>query len=309
MDYGELITRSFEVFWRRRYLWLLGALGGGEAAGNGFGSFGNAGNSFGNPGSNSPPSELSSWLNDALPLLMVLGALLLIFFVVYFIVSSLATGGLVRAAAEHEAERPFGLSEAWAAGRRTFWAIFGLRLLILLFALLAITVVGGLILLGVIAAVNNQIASAVLAFVFAGSALLGLVAIAIAGGIIVTLAVRSIVLEDRSVFSALGRGLSLLSHVLGRTLLVWVISVALAFVVEIVSTLGLVILAIPLAAVAAIVYAAAGLSAALTMVAVLIVVYVIGAVFLGGAMGSYLSIYWTLAFRRLQPAVASATTA
>jgi len=44
---------------------------------------------------------------------------------------------------------------------------------------------------------------------------------------------------------------------------------------------------------------AAGLGGALTIGAVLLALYLVGVVAVGGAVGSFMTTYWTLAFRRL----------
>src|SRR5947209_6278765 len=145
MRYGEVVERSLLVFWRHRYLWLLGALGGGESVAGGFGNFGAAGQGPGGGSDNGAgglPDQFSAqfgqWFGGSLPLLGALLALLGLFLVAYFLLSCLATGATVRAAAEHDAERPFGLGLAWQAGRQSFLPILGLRLLGLLIALPAV---------------------------------------------------------------------------------------------------------------------------------------------------------------------------
>lgn len=310
MQYGDLISRSLQIFWRHKYLWLLGALGGSEAAGGGFGPLGNAGSGAGNgTGQTGPPSELSQWFVDALPLLIVLGVLLVLFLIGYFLISCVTTGALVRGAAEHDAERPFALSAAWQAGVRTFWPILGLRVLVFLLALVAVGVLAGVFVVGIVSAVNDQIAGAVVAFVLGATALLVFIVLAIAASIVLTLTIRSIVLEQRSVFAALGRGLRLLSERLGRTLLVWLLSIVLGIVVGLIGALALLVLALPFAAVALAVYAAAGLAGMLTAAAVLIFLFILISILVGGAIGSYISIYWTLAFRRLELDAAPARAA
>src|SRR6266550_8455485 len=133
MRYGEVVERSLLVFWRHRYLWLLGALGGGESVGGGFGNFGVAGQGPGgtsDTGTGSLPDQLSTqfgqWFLADLPLLGALLGLLALFLVAYFFLSCVSVGATVRAAAEHDAERPFGLGLAWRAGRQTFLPILGL---------------------------------------------------------------------------------------------------------------------------------------------------------------------------------------
>ncbi len=303
MEYGELITRSFTIFWRHRYLWLLGALGGGEAVG-GYSPAGSFSNAFGNRsatgGTGTASTQLQVWLTAALPLLIGLGVLFAVLLVVYFFVSCVSTGALVRAAAEHDAERPFDLRLAWQAGLQTFSSILVLRLLVLLVVVVVVGVFGGLVALGIVSAANQQPAATALTVLVI--VVLALVAIpaALGFGIVVQLAIRAIVLEQLGTTDALARGFRLLFARLGRVLLVWLLSIGLGIGAGLAVGLGLVVLALPLVLLAAVVYAVGGLTALLTVGVVLVVLYTIASILVGGAAGSFLSTYWTLAFRRLE---------
>lgn len=313
MPYGEVISRSFSIFWRHRYLWLLGALGGGEAVGGGAGSFSNVGNVFngssgsggatgggGSPAGADVGSQLSGWFTDNLPLLIVLACLFLLFLIAYFFVSCIAAGATVRAAAEHDAERPFDLRLAWQAGRASFLSILGLRLMGLLAVLIALALLALLGLLGFVSAAAGQNAGIAVAVVLGILLTLALIPVAIGLTLALTLATRSIVLEQLRPFAALGRGTRLLFQRLGRVLLLWLIQVVLALALGIVAAIASFVLLIPMAAILGIGYVVDGLEGALTTGAVLLLVYLIATIALNGAAGSYVSTYWTLAFRRLE---------
>jgi hypothetical protein len=295
--YGELVSRSFEIFWHRRYLWLLGALGGGQAAGSGLGFTGNAGNVFTGEG---PPGPMTQALSNALPLLIVLGALLAVFAIAYFLISCAATGALVRAGAEHDAERPFSLGEAWRAGGQSFLRILGLRLLVAVVELVAVLVLGAVIAAGVAAALSDQVAAAAVAFVLGAVFLVLLVPVVVVLSIVMTLAVRAIVLERLGTLPAVARGARLLFGRLGRTLLVWLLSLGLGLGVSLALGLVAVALATPAVAVGAIAYSAGGWPALVPVGAVVLTLVIVALVLVGGAAGSYLTVYWTLAFRRLE---------
>jgi hypothetical protein len=300
MDYGLLITRSFTIIWRYKYLWLLGALGGGEGV-SAYNPTSNLGSSFQNRGGGGPAAgQAASWLSAAAPWLVVLGVLLLLLLIAYFFVSCISTGALVRATAEHDAERPFDLRLAWQTGLGTFVPILALRLLVLLFVVVVVLLLGGLIALGVVSIVNQQGAAAALAFVVAALLLLLLIPIGIGAGIAVALATRAIVLEQLGAIAALERGFRLLFGRLGRVLLVWLLSIALGIGASLVLGLALVVVGVPLALLGLAVYAAGGLGAALSAGTVLLFLFTIVSILASGAVGSYLSAYWTLAFRRFE---------
>ena len=59
------------------------------------------------------------------------------------------------------------------------------------------------------------------------------------------------------------------------------------------------LVALPFIAVLAAFYATVGLEATLTVGVILLVFYILGVALLNGAVGSFLTTYWTLSFRRL----------
>lgn len=303
MPYGELITRSWTIFWRHRYLWLLGALGGSLGGGSGFsGNFGGGGGG-GGAGPGSP--ELGRWISDNLGLLIGLGVLVFLLFLVYvLVVASIAVGALVRAAAEHDAERPFGLGPAWQAGLQIWLRVLGLRvvagLCFLAVALVFTAAVVLLVLFGVASANSRQGGGVALAVLLGiGLAAIFIVA-AIAYSLVVMLATISLVLEQRGIFASFFRGFRLFFNRLGRVLLVWLISIPLSIVIGIATAVAAAVVAVPLVLIGVAVYAGLGLSAALTVAVVLLLLFTIGAIALSGAAQSYLTVYWTLAFRRLE---------
>jgi hypothetical protein len=308
MQYGELITRAFSIVWRHKYLWLLAILGGADVGTGGFGgSFSNPGSvRGGGAGATQPRAtgevarQVAQFLADYGWVLVLAGAIVLLLALAWFVLSCVTTGALVRASAEHDAERPFGLGLAWRAGLGTFWSILGLRLLGLLWGLVVVAVIGLFVLLGVLSYAGGQ--RAALAAVIAVGVLAGiaLVVVSIAVGLALILATRAIVLEQRGAVAALGRGLGLLRGRLGRVLLVWLIQLALglgAAVAVIVVLIPVFLLAAGLVVAAAVTGgagAAVGVAIPLGVLAVAVLVVA------SGLAGGYLSTYWTLAFRRLE---------
>jgi hypothetical protein len=305
--YGEVIQRSLSIYWRHRYLWLLGALGGGESVGGGFGNFGVSGQGPAGStetGTGSMPGQLSDelgrWFYADLGLLAVLTGVLVLFLLAYFFLSCLTAGATVRAAAEHDAERPFDLGAAWRAGRRTFLPILGLRLLGLLLVLPAVAIMVGLVGLGTLSALQGSgdgVATAILAGIVVLPAF-GVAAVVL--GVIWTLATRAIVLEQIGVGQALRRGFDQLRTRFGRVALLWLIAIGIGILSGLLAGLLAGIFLLPFLVALAATYAAAGVDEALTAGALLLLVYIVGVVLLNGAVGSFLTTYWTLAFRRLE---------
>ena len=307
MPYGEIVSRSFSIFWRHKYLWLLGALGGGETAyGSNFGNLG--GNAFtgsGNPGGGGNGPDVAAvfghWVVQNIGLIAVLVALVLVFFIIYFFVSCVAMPATVRAAAEHDADRPFDFRLAWRAGVSAFLSVLGLRLLTLLVVLAVLIILILLVALGIGFAASGQGGGVVLAIALGILLVLAFIPFSIGLGLTVSLAIRAVVLEERGMFAALRRGFQLFTSRLGRVLLLWLIQFGLALALGVVLNLLSLVLLLPLAALLALAYfSGGGIEGLLTAGAIALAVYVIGVIVLGGAAGSFMTTYWTLGFRRLE---------
>src|SRR5438132_6833616 len=144
MKYGEMLTRALAISWRHKYLWLL-ALFAGEGA-----MFGLQ-NSRGLPGRQNgggpqlgtgASGQFTAWAAAHAGLLWSAAIVLVLVFIVLLFVSAVANGALIRAAAEHDQERPFGLRLAWRSGVRTFWPVLQMKLLTLVVALVTLLVIG-----------------------------------------------------------------------------------------------------------------------------------------------------------------------
>jgi len=307
MQYGEVITRSLSLVWRFKYLWLLAILGGADVGTGGFsGNFGNPG-SFGrgaSSGGSAPLGDIgpqvTQFLQDWGWLIVLAGLLVLVLSLLWFALSSVTIGALVRASAEHDAERPFGLGQAWRTGVGTFWSIVGLRLLALLWGVLVAAVIGLFVVLGFVSYLGGQGGALGAVIAIGGLVTLFLIVAAIVVNLAFTLATRAVVLEQLGAMAALRRGFQLLRARLGRVLLVWLIEIGLGLA----AGLALFVVLIPVIVVAAgLVGVAAYTGGPGAAVAVAVPVAVVAFVVLlvaAGLIGAYFSTYWTLAFRRLE---------
>ncbi|MEO8744257.1 MAG: hypothetical protein ABI401_02960 [Candidatus Dormibacter sp.] len=309
MPYWEMVTRSFKIVWRFKYLWLL-AFVSGEAGGGS--SFNYSQGQPIQPGTNRAPDfnaagqQVSAWVNQNTASLLIVAALLIVLSIGFFVLAAVCEGALVRASAEHDAERPFNLAVAWRCGVATMGTIIRFRLLLLALTLPVLILVLALV-LGAIAAFLGHNNGAGVSLALAG-ALLVLVAIpyAIYISFLDRLGTRAVVLEQVGARAAIVRAHRLLTKRLGRVLLVWLLAIAVGIVVGICLGIVAVVIAIPVVIAAAAAYASG--SAAFWVFVVIgfliaLPVFLVTAAF-SAAQGST---YWTLAFRRLeidQPPVA-----
>lgn len=313
MQYGELITRAFSIVWRHKYLWLLAILGGADVTtstgfgGNfsGLGNTSNGGNGApsgtgGTAGLRAVLSATVQFIQDHAVLIALAGLGVLVVIIAWTLLSAVTTGALVRAAAEHDAERPFGLGVAWRTGLGTFWPILGLRLLGLLWGLIVVGAIGGVVVFGIMSYLGGQGAAlgAVVTLGILLGVVLGLLSIPI--GIALILGARAAVLEQRGPLSALGRGFGLLRARLGRVLLVWLIQVGLSLAASFALAIALIPVILLIVAVAVAAGVAGGAGAVVAVAIPLGLLLVVLGLVLAGIVGAYLSTYWTLAFRRME---------
>ncbi|TMD08743.1 MAG: hypothetical protein E6J01_03335 [Chloroflexi bacterium] len=323
MNYGALIERAGRMILRHRYLWVLGLLGGGEAfsAPTGFPG------SFGGPVPGSVPrsnvyyfgpSPAPSWMpftnqggsvdmgsffadHPGAVAAIIVGVLLV--FVIgalfFFFLGPVSTGGLVRAAVEHDDGRPFAFGQAWQAGLRTFWRVLGLRLLEIVVLLFALGILGIVALISLAASgfTAGSFGSLGLVFVL-------ILLVSIATQVVFTLAVRAAVMDDRSITQALESSIALVRRRLGPVALVWVISIAISIGIAIALLVALAIIAIPFVLLGVITYAA-GAGIGIPLVLGILVAVVVLLVAVGGS-GAFVSVLWTLAYRRFEGEPASA---
>jgi hypothetical protein len=301
MEYGQLISRSISVVWRHRYLWLLAILGGADVGSCSPGFNASYRQSFNSVGVGSQSAQqVGQFLNDNLGVILVIVFIALLVAAGWWLLSCVTIGAVVRASAEHDAERPFGLGWAWRTGLATFGSIVRLRLLGLLLGLAVIALIGLFVLLGFLSYLAGQPAALAVVVVVGVLVVIALIPFSILTGILFILATRSVVLEQRGAVAAISRGLQLMRARFGRTLLVWLIQVGLSIAVAVAALVAFLVLALVLGALAVAAFAVAGGAGAIVVGLPAALVLIAAALVVAGIAGSYFSTYWTLAFRRLE---------
>jgi hypothetical protein len=311
MRYGELLTRSFSISWRHRYLWFL-ALFAGEGAGGGNLSYRGGfpgttgGGGGGASGSNPPPTPaevqaaVANWISEHLALLLIVGAVVLVVVLALFVFSCITQPALIRASAEHDADRPYTLGRALRFGLTAFWRILALKLIALVFALVLLAIFGLLVLWGVTSAsAGNRggVAAAIAVGVLLG---LLLIPVLIVVGVVYAFAARAISLEGRGAIAGIAEGFRLIFRRLGRVALVWLIMLGVGLGIGVGLLLVYLTLLIPLSVLVFAAYVAGhavGLIVAGTIAAIVVAAI---SLILTGAVGAFTSTYWTLAYRRLE---------
>ena len=226
--------------------------------------------------------------------------------IVIFILGSIATGGIIHAAVEHDAEHEYGLRTAWRAGYATGWRIAGLRLLTIVVAIVPGIVTGTLFLAFVVGAVNSD--AAAIGFGLLGAvAFLASMAFWLTLGVAFQLAQRLVVLDGCHVAESLSKGFGMIRWHFKEVALGWLVLIALSLGVGVAFAVLAVVVAIPAFAVGLGGWAIGGMTGAI-VAGSFAVVFSLGVVFVAaGAYSAYSSVYWTLLFRNVRTLPAPAT--
>jgi len=322
MNYAELIKDAFWLTLRNRYLWFFGFFAGGTSAGGGNFSFPSGGPSgfddfddFGEPdqgdfGGAAPGFDPGQWIFDNLALILAIVALVALIVLCFIVMSLISQGALTESVAAIDRGESRRFSTAFRAGLSNFWRVLGYYLLFILISLgflLAIGVPLALLAVGVFAgtdSVGAQIVVVILAGLV-GIALLIVVFIPLS--IIGQFALREIVVRRERVVGSIGSGYRLFRRNLGKSLLVWLIQLAILIGASIALLIALLLVGFVLA-LPAIILAVAGYTTAAIVsgvVAALILLPIL--LVASGALGAFGHSYWTLAYLRLVAPAEGAT--
>jgi len=318
MNYGDLIKDAFWLTLRNRYLWFFGFFAGGTSVGGNFSfpsggsggfddddfdDFGEPGQGdFGGPSTAAPGFDPGQWIFDNLALILAIVALVALIALFFIVMSLISQGALAESVAAIDRGESRRFSSAFRAGVSNFWRVLGYYLLFILIALgllLAIGVPLALLAVGVFAG-TESVGARILTVVLAG--LVGialLIVVFIPLSIIGQFALREIVVRRERVVASIGSGYRLFRRNLGKSLLVWLIQLAVSIGVGIALLIVLLLVAFVLALPAIILAVAgyttaaivAGIVAALILLPILLVA--------AGAFGTFGHSYWTLAYLRL----------
>ncbi len=327
MDIGNIISRSANIVWRNKALWLLGflvALGSGGGGGTSFNLPSGTGSGSGGTGNipglpNLPrlnEQQIQGIVVGVVALLCILGIVGLIF----AIVGVIANGGLIAGADEADATGKTGFRRSFSRGAGRFWSLLGMRFVLAIPGLIVgvLIVAVSVVLFGaaIAAAVSdtrsssNNVGALFAAF---GGALCILIPVGLVGAVwsvvvrgIEVFGDRAIVLESAGAMDGIRRGWSMFksrfTDVFLTGLVLWVIGIIAAFV------LGLIAAAIM----------APGVILVLTQIntqvqtgtwifiAVLLIISVIVTSVLASLLIAFRAVVWTLVYRVFVPRPAAA---
>jgi len=324
MNYGDLIKDAFWLTLRNRYLWFFGFFAGGTSAGGGNFSFPSGGSGgfddndfddFGEPGQGdfggaAPGFDPGQWIFDNLALILAIVALVALIVLIFIVMSLISQGALTESVAAIDRGESRRFSTAFRAGLSNFWRVLGYYLLFILISLgllLAIVVPLGLLVAGVFVGTDSVGAQILVAILAGLVGIVLLIVVFIPLSIIGQFALREIVVRRERVVGSIGSGYRLFRRNLGKSLLVWLIQLAILIGAGIALLIALLLVAFFLG-LPAIILAVAGYTTAAVVAGVVAALILLPILLVAsGALGTFGHSYWTLAYLRLVAPAEGAT--
>lgn len=244
-NFGEVLTRAWQITWKYKVLWIFGILAGcTNGGGGGGGGGGNTGFSTGPSDYNLPPEfrrfilmmqDFVAWVENNLWIFIVIGLAVLLLIVISIFLGTIGRIGLIKGAYQAEmGVESLAFSELFSASMPYFWRVFGLSFLIWLAVLLLFV---PLILVGVL--------TAGVAFLCLLPLICLLIPVGFAVGVVIEQANRAIVLEDLSILDGLKRSWEISKANIGPLIVMGLILFGITLVLGIIIALPIFIVVFP----------------------------------------------------------------
>lgn len=309
MDYWKLITDAAKLTYRYKFLWGLGILAA-TTEGNVFSTLNYSLPSFDKTdGGGQPPLfesvqtafikgasstfDSSSLISTPAFLISIFLVFLIIFLIILFLSFS-AKAGLIQSVVTLENQKPFGFVAAFFAGRKLFWRVLGLELLLFLIVILSIFL---LILPAVFFVMASQI---LLAILWAIVLILPLILFFIYLGLLEGYGLRILVLENKRVLGSVAEASRFLKNNLKDILIVWLLAIVLGIIISLSYLIILLFLGIPLLALGFLIYLIASWTGVLIYAIIFGLLLIVFLLILSGIVSAFTSSYWTLSYLRIK---------
>lgn len=303
-NFGEVLSRSWQIIWKHKVLWIFGILASCGRGGNSGNSGGGNNNYSGQgPNSNLPPQALQ-WLQTIeqnLVTYVAIGiAILCLIWIVVIFLNTIGRIGLIRGASQADGgAESLVFGELFSGSLPYFWRMFWLSVIVAL-PILIVVAGGAVAVIGLAASSgggNSDMAPLMAMMPLLLCCFCLFIPVMIVIGMIVSQAERAIVLEDLSVVPALSRGWEVFRNNLGPIILMAIILFVIGLIVGFVMAIPVFIIVIP----AAITLAANGTqtSTPLILMGIGLCLYIPIALVLGGILTAYTESAWTLTYLRL----------
>ena len=306
-NFGEVLTRAWQIIWKHKVLWVFGILAscgqGGGGGGNSGGGGGNTG--FDTQGPNLPP-QVMGWLEaieqNIQTYVIIAIAVICIIWIIAIFLGTIGKVGLIRGTAQAEGNvEKLIFGQLFSESMPYFWRVLGLSVLLGLPAFIFAMAIAIFAFFAVIASMGMGSGSDPLALLGIIPLMIGCVCLLIPVMAVLRLifrqAERAVVLEDMAVLPSLSRGWDVFRSNLGPIFILAVILWIIGLVIGLVIALPVILIVFP----AAFAYAFSGTqsSTPLILAGICFCIYIPVSMVLNGILISYTESAWTLTFMRL----------
>ena len=302
-NFGEVLTRAWQIIWKHKVLWVFGILAscGRGGAGNG----GGGSNTGYNYSSSDLPPQVLHWFQNIAEnwqtfLAVGIGIICTIWVLVIFL-STVGRIGLIRGTAQADAEAEsiiFG--QLFSESMPYFWRMFGLALIVAVPILIVVgTLFAGIMVFAISVSGGND--AGIFGVIGMIPILIGcmclFIPIMFVIGIIIRQAQNAIVLEDMAVLPSISRGWEVFRTNLGPVFVMAIILAIIGFVVGLVIAIPVFLVVFP--TVIAFVLGQGQSFTPLIFMGICMCIYIPVALVLQGILTSYTESAWTLTYMRL----------
>jgi hypothetical protein len=289
-NFGEVLTRAWQIIWKHKVLWIFGIFAGCGRGGGG----GSGGGQVSGSGDQPFPQleqfsqQIGQWIEENPWIVAVFVLLVIVFVILSMFLGTIGRIGLIRGTYRAEAgAEHLNFGEVFSESTPYFWRVFGLSLLIFLIALVVFipAVLGGALFSALTAGIGLLCLLPLLCL---------LIPLLWALSVVIEQANVAIVLESLSIGDGFRKGWEIVRANVGPflilTLIIFIGSGVVGFII-----------AIPLiAAVVPLIFGAASNNTAPIWITVLCcAAYFPVLLILSGILNAYVQSIWTLTYMRL----------
>lgn len=316
IDISKLITDSWRLVWRHKFLWFFGLFAGGSASFGGWsGNFSTGGDSQQNNNSgrtDRTAQEFSNWINAHLTLIFIMVAAVIAIILLLWLWSIICRGAVIGSVRDTRQGGSISFGSAFARGRESFGRLFLFDLFLFFLSLCLIIIIAASVLFLIfLAMVAGKVGWALLSLLGLWSLtflIFGLAYLACCTfwfvpwvflGIIVNFAARSVILEGNRPIAAFRRIWRIVMDNLSQTLLVFLVSLGLSIGASIAITIGVGLTAIPAGIAWFFAYSADWNLASIVIASSLTLIPLVAIILAAAVMNTYFTTFWTITYDKL----------
>jgi hypothetical protein len=288
-DFGKVLSRSWQIVWKHKALWIFGILASCARA-NGGGNSGGSGDSGYQTGQiDQTMEQFGQFLNENLWIIILVVLFIFLLFFIFYAIGMMGRIGLIKGTfkVENGAEA-LSFGELWSESMPYFWRIFGLNFLI---GLAVLVLIVPFVLFGVLTAGVGLLCLIPLLCILVPLSWVLLV--------IVEQAQAGIVLEDLGMLDGFRRGWEIVKSNPGPIIVMALILGIGGAIVGVIVSLPVIIAVLPIV-IGYSVGASQESTTPIIIAAACCLLYFPVLLFLNGILTAYIQSAWTLTFMQLR---------